>query len=83
MGGDEFAIILERISDVSQAKVLAQRIIACMGNPFTITDEHIEATFSIGISTYPKSRDARALLTDADHAMYQAKQSGRNTYRVY
>ena len=83
MGGDEFAIILECISDVAQAEQIGQKIVKSMETPFEITGRQVEITFSIGISTYPKSEDARTLLMDADFAMYQAKQSGKNTFRVF
>lgn len=83
MGGDEFAIILQYISDVSQAVYIAQKIIQHMESPFDIMGERVQVTMSIGISLYPKSQNARALLKDADLAMYQAKRDGKNTFRVF
>lgn len=83
MGGDEFAIILEFISDLSQAARIAQKIIDNMAPPFELAGESLHVTTSVGISAYPKSKTARALLKDADIAMYQAKREGRNTFRVF
>jgi diguanylate cyclase (GGDEF)-like protein len=83
MGGDEFAIILEFITDLSQATRIAQKIIDNMAPPFELAGESLHVTMSIGISAYPKSKTARALLKDADIAMYQAKREGRNTFRVF
>jgi diguanylate cyclase (GGDEF)-like protein len=83
MGGDEFAIILEFITDLSQATRIAQKIIDNMAPPFELAGESLHVTMSIGISAYPRSKTARALLKDADIAMYQAKREGRNTFRVF
>ena len=83
MGGDEFAIILGGISDILHATQIAQKIIDSTKVPFEIMGRQVKVTISIGISIYPKSNDARALLTDADFAMYQAKQSGKNTFHIF
>lgn len=83
MGGDEFAIILEFITDTSQATRIAQKIIENVSTTFGLAGEQIQVTMSIGISFYPKSNTPRALLKDADLAMYQAKREGRNTFRVF
>jgi diguanylate cyclase (GGDEF)-like protein/PAS domain S-box-containing protein len=83
MGGDEFAILVGDISDVAQAAQIAQKIINNMRYPHAIMGKQVETTVSIGISTYPKSRDAHTLLIDADFAMYQAKQSGKNTFYTF
>lgn len=83
-GGDEFTFMLNDIADVENAGSIAQKIIHEISKPFTIGNEEIRITPSIGISVCPQDgRDSETLLKNADSALYQAKQSGRATYRFY
>jgi diguanylate cyclase (GGDEF)-like protein/PAS domain S-box-containing protein len=83
VGGDEFAIIAGDIPDVSAATLVAEKILASASRPYRIDQNYITVTLSIGISFYPDCRDPRSMLIRADKAMYQAKQDGKNTYRVF
>jgi diguanylate cyclase (GGDEF)-like protein/PAS domain S-box-containing protein len=84
MGGDEFVIMLNNISDEEAAAGIAQKIIDELTRPMTIDNEELHITPSIGISLCPQDgRDAQELLKHADAALYQAKRMGRATYRFF
>lgn len=81
LGGDEFAIILDELSVTEDAAAIAEKIINSLVPPFYLNGNEVNATTSIGIAVYPMSGDTIQILTkNADIAMYQAKQSGRNNY---
>ncbi len=83
LGGDEFAIILMPTENSLDATVPAQRIINQLLKP-VITKEHtITIGASIGISYSNYSDDVEELQRQADIALYQAKESGRNTYCTF
>ncbi|MEN8147202.1 MAG: EAL domain-containing protein [Campylobacterota bacterium] len=84
LGGDEFTIIMEELSTVHDAVLLAEKILKVMSDPI-VTDGHtLYVTCSIGISLYPEDgTDIGNLLKYADTAMYQAKDDGRNNYQFY
>jgi diguanylate cyclase (GGDEF)-like protein len=84
MGGDEFIIILPGIDDDSGAERVATRIIEAFAQPFDIHGQEHFITASIGITLFPEDGgDGTTLLRNADLAMYQAKESGRNGYRFF
>lgn len=84
LGGDEFIVILEAISDAYSPCVVAQRIVTALEKPFRIGDDTVNIGTSIGISVCPDDTDElNALVKFADSAMYSAKESGRNGYRYY
>ncbi|MEM7027541.1 MAG: EAL domain-containing protein, partial [Pseudomonadota bacterium] len=84
LGGDEFTVLLEDVSHIGDASLVANKILEAMMKPFVINGEELYITPSIGITLYPVD-DTRAqfLLRNADNAMYRAKQGGRNCYRFY
>ena len=83
LGGDEFAVILPFLDKTESAVALAQRFIAVLEAPFLI-DGHVSVIgASIGVALFPEHGDTiDDLLRNADDALYEAKRSGRNTYRV-
>ncbi|NRA84299.1 MAG: EAL domain-containing protein [Gammaproteobacteria bacterium] len=84
-GGDEFVIILPNIQNSCAIERLADSIISSLATPFILSNQH-EAivSASIGITSYPSDgTDATELLKNADTAMYQAKDDGRNTFRFF
>ena len=82
-GGDEFIVILQDADREISANV-ATRILENLTEHFTIENYDIYTTPSIGISLFPKDGDGvETLIKQADFAMYQAKKSGKNTYRFY
>lgn len=84
-GGDEFVLVLERISRPSEAALVAKNLLELLANPFLLPEgQDVYVQASIGISLFPDNgANAADLMHDADAAMYQAKRSGRNTYRFY
>lgn len=84
IGGDEFAIILENISQASVASMVAEKCLASLAMPISINGNEIYISASIGISIYPDdARDMHELLKYADTAMYYAKNSGKNAFRLF
>lgn len=83
-GGDEFVVLFEDLSDSNSLKAIAQKMLAEMSRPFLHAERFHHVTISIGISVYPvNGNDIDTLLKNADTAMYQAKEQGRNAYRFY
>jgi diguanylate cyclase (GGDEF)-like protein/PAS domain S-box-containing protein len=83
-GGDEFLIILQDINDLADVAALADKLIQAFEQPFSINNQHLCASASIGIALYPGHGDSfESLLQNADAAMYKAKESGKNTYRFF
>lgn len=83
LGGDEFTIIIE---DVQNQKVIEiiEKIFSRIKDPIYIQGNTLHISFSIGVSCFPEDgQTTEILLRNADTAMYQAKESGRNTYRFY
>ena len=79
VGGDEFSVILPDIARREEAETVARKIIAAVAAPFRLGSQgqNIEIGASVGIALYPADgRDADALVTAADAAMYGAKQAG-------
>jgi diguanylate cyclase (GGDEF)-like protein/PAS domain S-box-containing protein len=83
-GGDEFVILLSQVMHAEDAGISAEKILAALNTPHQIGEHAIYVTASIGIVTYPEDAvDAETLLKNADFAMYQAKDSGRNNYQFF
>jgi len=84
LGGDEFAIILVDIATSDDIPNLAQTILGALETPLEIKGQEFFVTTSIGISCHPgDGDDARLLVTNADIAMYHAKEQGRNNYQFH
>lgn len=78
-GGDEFAIVLPHIQDASEAELLAHEVLAIFHRPFTLAHGSVTLTASIGVSiSFDSNTRAEELIRQADLAMYQAKNNGRN-----
>jgi len=83
-GGDEFVILLSQLSHAQDAAVIAEKILVALAIPHQIEQHTLYATVSIGVVTFPDDGlDADALLKNADFAMYQAKESGRNCFQFF
>ena len=83
-GGDEFIIILSNIKSPESAAIIARRILKEMPVIHNIKGNLISVTTSIGISVFPTDgTEPEILLKNADYAMYQAKESGRNSFKFY
>ncbi|MDJ0948051.1 MAG: EAL domain-containing protein [Alphaproteobacteria bacterium] len=84
LGGDEFAVIVTNIEEVSGVTVLADRIIAALEAPFSIKGQEIESGTSIGIAIYPDDfSNIKELMSNADLALYRAKDHGRGCWQLY
>ncbi|MDJ0926155.1 MAG: EAL domain-containing protein [Gammaproteobacteria bacterium] len=84
LGGDEFAVLLEGIRGALDAEAVAQSILEMVAEPFHVEGREIEVTTSIGITIYPNDNsDTATLLKNADIAMYQAKEQGRNNFKFF
>jgi diguanylate cyclase (GGDEF)-like protein/PAS domain S-box-containing protein len=83
-GGDEFVVLLAEISQSSDAAITAQKILHAVAQPHSIDQHDLRVTTSIGLSIYPDDGlDAETLLKNADTAMYQAKENGRQNYQFF
>lgn len=83
-GGDEFVVILPNISDGMDAEGAARRIMAEFEHSFSLFEQNIFITASIGISVYPQDGESSdTLLKYSDAAMYVAKERGRNQYQFF
>lgn len=81
LGGDEFAVILASGASGAEGEALAQRILDALQSPFIVRgfERHISA--SIGIALAPEhGDDVESLLRNADIAMYEAKDAGRDAF---
>lgn len=82
-GGDEFVILLNGYNRIDGCPI-TNRILEAFQNPFIVNNNEIYITPSIGISLYPEDGlNVNTLIKNADSAMYQAKQKGKNTYQFY
>lgn len=83
LAGDEFVIILESLQDADQARFIGGKIVAQIGQPFSILDRPLAVTTSVGIAFHSSGPMTPAdLLATADAALYEAKAAGRNTFRM-
>ncbi len=84
LGGDEFAILLPSVQG-NEAETLADRVVRAIAQiPFRFEGQNLRLTTSLGIAYYPThAADADDLVARADIAMYQAKDAGKNTWRVF
>lgn len=83
MGGDEFAIIMQ-ISSAEDVINVAEKVLNAFNKFFKINGNRIFSTTSIGISIFPSdTRVPETLISDADAAMYRAKEAGKNNYQFF
>ncbi len=85
LGGDEFVLLL-RAGTLEEARLAVERVLRVVSQPYVIdaAQDPVQITASMGATVYPVDRsDADTLLRHADHAMYGAKQSGRNGYLFF
>jgi len=83
-GGDEFTLLLNDITSFSQCEQTMKRVHKALSQPYLIGDNSHRVTASSGITISPLDEgDIDTLLRHADQAMYEAKQTGRNRYKVF
>jgi diguanylate cyclase (GGDEF)-like protein len=84
LAGDEFIVLLPRISGSGEPQKVAKRILSSLAEPFVISLQELYVSASIGIAIYPEDGETSGeLLKNADIAMYHAKKLGRNNYQYY
>jgi diguanylate cyclase (GGDEF)-like protein/PAS domain S-box-containing protein len=83
-GGDEFAILFRDIETHEECEYLLRRIHDSLSQPYDVNDFRLEISASSGVTFYPSDNaDLDTLLRHADQTMYQAKLSGRNTFKLF
>jgi diguanylate cyclase (GGDEF)-like protein/PAS domain S-box-containing protein len=83
-GGDEFVILLSSVAHAADAAVTAQKILTVAGMPHRVAEHDLQITLSVGIGIYPDDgTDAETLVKNADIAMLNAKDNGRNNYQFF
>ncbi len=84
LGGDEFVVMLPELLDGSYAATAAQKILNAIARPYTLLGQEFRVTASVGISIFPQDgKDEQTLTKNADIAMYQAKEEGKNNFQFY
>jgi diguanylate cyclase (GGDEF)-like protein/PAS domain S-box-containing protein len=84
IGGDEFTVLLPRLSLREDARAIVNRLLSTLSEPLVLDDYEVVLTASIGVAGYPlDGNDAATLIANADAAMYAAKTEERNAFRFY
>ena len=85
LGGDEFVILLPDLATAQACQPVLLRLLEALSTAVRIGDSIVRVSASIGVSLYPQTPDIDAdiLLRQADMAMYQAKQGGKNRYLFF
>jgi diguanylate cyclase (GGDEF)-like protein/PAS domain S-box-containing protein len=82
LGGDEFTVVLPAIPTAQDAGRVAEKILLTLSQPFKLKHQQISVTTSIGISLYPQDgAEPEVLIKQADIAMYQSKEQGKNQFQ--
>ena len=83
-GGDEFVVLLSEVDRAEDAAIAARRMLQAVAGAYSIGQHDLHITTSIGVSVYPDDGlDAETLIKNADTAMYQAKENGRQSYKFF
>lgn len=84
LGGDEFTVLLTDMRDELHVSIVAESILSRLAEPFMLAGHEVYSSASIGITVSPQDgEDTNTLLKNADMAMYEAKDKGRNTFRFF
>ena len=83
IGGDEFLLLLEGVSDAAEAAQVANRALRRLAEPFSLQDKPLQIACSIGIVVYPGQGEPDKLVANADAAMYIAKRAGGANYVMF
>jgi len=84
MGGDEFIVVLQSLKDFELIGVMASRINEALRAPIVVDGHRLVTTASIGVGLFPRDgNDMGELMRHSDTAMYQAKESGRNNFKLF
>jgi diguanylate cyclase (GGDEF)-like protein/PAS domain S-box-containing protein len=83
LGGDEFGVLLEGIGTPAEVQRVADALIESLGAPFSLDGREVRVTASIGVAFSATDTTAKALLSNADLAMYHAKAAGKNRHVAF
>ena len=84
LGGDEFIVVMGELEQMQRVEQVASDILHRLTQPFQLGEETAYVSASIGITFYPQdARNIDEMLRNADHAMYAAKNHGRNCYQYF
>jgi diguanylate cyclase (GGDEF)-like protein len=84
LGGDEFVVMIEDEGDSERHKAIGAKIHEALAIPFKLLDHDVSVSASIGVASFPRdAKDSATLLSNADLAMYRAKDQGRNRLAFY
>ncbi|GEM_PF-3384829 len=84
LGGDEFVVLIQETSNPEQAATVARKLLSAAMKPITILGQEWRVTASIGVCLYPQDgHTEQGLMKNADVAMYQAKEEGKNNFQFY
>jgi len=84
LGGDEFVLLVEDFADSADLEEIAAKILAGFAPTFVVDGQELSLSASVGVCTYPADGvDAPTLVSNADIAMYRAKEQGRNRHCFY
>jgi diguanylate cyclase (GGDEF)-like protein len=83
-GGDEFVVLLSELTQPRGAAIMAGRMLQAVAASHSVDVHELHVTASIGVSVYPDDGlNAETLIKNADTAMYQAKENGRQSYQFF
>jgi len=83
-GGDEFVVLLSEVEAAEDAALTARRMLQAVAEAHSIDLHDLHVTTSIGVSVFPEDGlNAETLIKNADTAMYQAKENGRQSYQFF
>jgi diguanylate cyclase (GGDEF)-like protein len=84
LGGDEFVVILEQAAEKHDIECIAGNLLGVLSEPLLLSGHECHTTASIGIAMYPSDgADVQTLTKNADMAMYEAKEDGKNDFRFF
>ena len=83
-GGDEFVVLLSEVERSEDTAISARRMLQAVAEAHSVDNHDLHVTTSIGVSVFPDDGlDAETLIKNADTAMYQAKENGRQSYKFF
>ncbi|MEQ8709445.1 MAG: diguanylate cyclase [Rhodospirillales bacterium] len=83
-GGDEFVVLIENMPERSHSQIVGKKIVDVIKQPIVIDGSQADVSASVGIALYPDGgQSADDLIKNADTAMYEAKNGGKNQFRIF
>jgi diguanylate cyclase (GGDEF)-like protein/PAS domain S-box-containing protein len=84
LAGDEFVVLVEEHGGAEEVMIVGQKVLNALQRPVTIDWREVQVSGSLGIASFPEDgADVATLVRNADVAMYQAKERGRNNFQFY